>query len=166
MPVVERHVGGTDARGIDAGVVHQAVDATESRQHILDEAGDRIPFTDVAREPEDLGVGRGRDLLGDLVAELLFPAAHHDGSAGPGESFDHRPADALRGSGDDHHFAGEIEQLRGVTHVHRSPFGSALTTRSTPVGPDVISPAACWRILLDASREALGLPVLEQFLAA
>ena len=31
---------------------------------------------------------------------------------------DHRPADALGRAGDDHHLAGEVEQLRGVSHGH------------------------------------------------
>ena len=84
--------------------------------HCVDEPGDRIPLTDVAREPEHLGTGRGRDLRGDLVAQLLLATAHHDRGAGSGQPLDHRPADALRRSGDDHHLAGEIEQLSGIAH--------------------------------------------------
>ena len=85
-------------------------------EHTVDEAGDRVPLADMTGEAEHLGAGGVGDLLGDLVAQVLLPAADHDRRAGVRHPLDHRPSDALGRAGDDHHLAGEIEQLCGVTH--------------------------------------------------
>ena len=59
---VERHVRGRDARRVDAGVVDEHVDAPKRSTTVVDEAGDRVPLADVAREPEGVAAGRVGDL--------------------------------------------------------------------------------------------------------
>src|SRR5205085_1601060 len=100
-----------DAVRVDPGVVHEHVDVTEAITHTVNETGYALPVPHVTSHRHDVRACLGPDLLGDLVAEILLPAADDDRCAGARHPPDHRPADPLRRTGDDRHLARQVEHV-------------------------------------------------------
>src|SRR6185437_8762992 len=99
-----------DAIAEDAGVVHEDVDATGFRDHLVHRGGDLASVRDVGDQADraDL-LRRARDRLGVDIDEV-------DGRAGIPEAGRDGPADATRRPGDHDGPAAEVEAE--VSHRH------------------------------------------------
>ena len=94
-----------------AGIVDDQRDGAEGRFGGIEGRGNARPIGDVELDAVAAAAG-GSDLAAERFQAVAPAGGHHDGRAMGGKNLGKAPPEARGGTGDQRHFAGQVEQLR------------------------------------------------------